>query len=275
MRCEHLQDSGSYVLGALSPPERDAYERHLGQCDTCRTEVADLAVLPGLLGRLDLPTARAIAAGGEGAMHAVVDGMPGIDVQKLWAGPTGWAGPTAWSGPSGWAGPTAVPPGRDEKTSPLLARVLDRARAERRSERRRRRWRATGAVFMAACLGVVAVLGVRAAGIGAPPTHHFAGMHQVVAGAPVTAKVALESFSGGTRVHMQCSYQSGEGEGEWTFQLFAVPKMGAAQQISSWTAGYGDNYQLDGHTAIKLTELKRIELRRNDGAPLLVYEVPA
>src|SRR4051794_2468077 len=53
MRCEHEHDDGAYVLGALSPAERAAYERHLATCSFCREAVADIAVLPGLLGRLD------------------------------------------------------------------------------------------------------------------------------------------------------------------------------------------------------------------------------
>jgi len=53
MRCGHEHDDGAYVLGALSPAERAAYERHLATCSFCREAVADIAVLPGLLGRLD------------------------------------------------------------------------------------------------------------------------------------------------------------------------------------------------------------------------------
>ncbi|WBB77945.1 zf-HC2 domain-containing protein [Micromonospora sp. WMMD882] len=51
--CEFAHDDGAYVLGALSPAERAAYERHLAGCAACRDAVAELAVLPGLLGRLD------------------------------------------------------------------------------------------------------------------------------------------------------------------------------------------------------------------------------
>ena len=61
MRCEHLRTPGVYVLGALSPPEREAYERHLADCAECRAEVADLAELPALLGRLDPEIAAQIA----------------------------------------------------------------------------------------------------------------------------------------------------------------------------------------------------------------------
>jgi hypothetical protein len=53
MTCPLLVESGVYVLGALSPAQRQAYERHLSTCAECRAEVGDLAILPGLLGRLD------------------------------------------------------------------------------------------------------------------------------------------------------------------------------------------------------------------------------
>jgi anti-sigma factor RsiW len=47
----------AYVLGALSHEDRMAYEEHLRTCARCSAAVAELAVLPGLLGRLPaLPT---------------------------------------------------------------------------------------------------------------------------------------------------------------------------------------------------------------------------
>ena len=53
MRCEHEHDDGAYVLGALSPAERTAYERHLATCSFCREAVRDISTLPDLLSRLD------------------------------------------------------------------------------------------------------------------------------------------------------------------------------------------------------------------------------
>jgi hypothetical protein len=52
MRCEHEHEGGSYVLGALSPDERVAFERHLSECEGCAREVREFAGLPGLLARL-------------------------------------------------------------------------------------------------------------------------------------------------------------------------------------------------------------------------------
>jgi hypothetical protein len=53
MTCHHVYDDGAYVLGALSPAERAAFEGHMSACPACREAVTSLAVLPGLLSRLD------------------------------------------------------------------------------------------------------------------------------------------------------------------------------------------------------------------------------
>ncbi|GLW32125.1 anti-sigma factor family protein [Actinoplanes regularis] len=53
MRCEDGHDDAAYVLGALSPAERAAYEHHLATCSFCREAVADLSRVPDMLDRLD------------------------------------------------------------------------------------------------------------------------------------------------------------------------------------------------------------------------------
>jgi Putative zinc-finger len=62
MRCPYAHEDGVYVLGALAPAERAEFERHLSGCRTCRDAVAELAVLPGLLGRLDAEVAEQVSA---------------------------------------------------------------------------------------------------------------------------------------------------------------------------------------------------------------------
>jgi hypothetical protein len=69
---------GVLVLGAIDPSERAGVELHLGTCDRCATTFTELAVLPGLLLRVDVDdiadgippvspdfTARLLAAGSD------------------------------------------------------------------------------------------------------------------------------------------------------------------------------------------------------------------
>jgi|GEM_PF-4992781 len=52
-RCDQWKfEAAVYVLGALSPAERHAFEEHLSQCHPCRDDLASVAGLPGLLARL-------------------------------------------------------------------------------------------------------------------------------------------------------------------------------------------------------------------------------
>jgi hypothetical protein len=56
--CPRAEESlGALVLGALDPGERDQVEEHVRGCASCSAILAELAPLPGLLHRIDLPTA--------------------------------------------------------------------------------------------------------------------------------------------------------------------------------------------------------------------------
>jgi hypothetical protein len=54
--CGHEHEDGAYVLGALSPEDRVAFERHLPGCADCARSVRELAGLPGLLARVPVET---------------------------------------------------------------------------------------------------------------------------------------------------------------------------------------------------------------------------
>jgi hypothetical protein len=250
-------------LGALSPTERETYERHLADCAVCRAEVAELAALPGLMGRLDLATAEAIAAGGADAMHAVLEAMPGVDASAPWAGPTAWAGPTVVP---------VDPEPADAKRDPLLPRVLDRISAQRRTDRRRRRFQLVATALVAACLGVFAVLGVNAANLGSGEADLVA-MTALIPDSPVTASIAIQPFDGGSKIHMRCRYRTVSSDNEWTFHLVVVPKSGPSQEISTWTAGSGDQYDVLDHTRFNPADIARLEIQSNSGKPLLSYAV--
>ena len=57
--CGFAHDDAAYVLGALGPNERLAFERHLPTCPDCARAVRDLAGMPGLLARVPVEVAQA------------------------------------------------------------------------------------------------------------------------------------------------------------------------------------------------------------------------
>ncbi len=65
MTDEFATYDAAYVLGALSPPDRQAFEAHLRTCAACATAVAELAGVPGLLARVSRDDAQEITDAGE------------------------------------------------------------------------------------------------------------------------------------------------------------------------------------------------------------------
>jgi anti-sigma factor RsiW len=49
MSCEHREDAGAWVLGALPGDERERFAAHLAGCDACRREVAELQMVADTL----------------------------------------------------------------------------------------------------------------------------------------------------------------------------------------------------------------------------------
>lgn len=229
MSCEHAHDDGAYVLGALAPAERAAYERHLAGCPACREAVAEIAVLPGLLGRLD-------AAG----------------LERVAAPPT------------------------PESQVPVL---LTAARRARLRERQINRWRYAGAVLAAACLALVVGFGSGWLWGGGAPGGVDSGVRMVamrpLAGAAsVTAEIGLRHTDWGTEVTMRCHYGKTTNYAKaYPFRLVAYGPNGATEQVGSWVAAPGDDVVLTGATRFTAAELARLELTRQDGKPLLGYDV--
>ena len=56
-------DAAPYVLGALPPEDRRAFEEHLPACPDCQAEVREFAGLPGLLSRLPAAEVPAVLEG--------------------------------------------------------------------------------------------------------------------------------------------------------------------------------------------------------------------
>lgn len=239
--CPHALDDGAYVMGALSPSERAEYERHLAGCAECREAVAEIAVLPGLLGRLDVADVEALApppappdrmpallaaarevrrrerrtrrrryvvVGAAAGALAVAVGVAGVT--------TGWFGAGAGGGGTG-------------------ATSADGTR-----------------------------IGVR-----------MVTMQPVDGAVPVSAEIGLNGTTWGTEIAMKCSYaKTGNRTKAWTFRLVAHGADGAKEQVGSWVAAPGETVSVVGATRFGGQELVRLELTRYDGTPLLAYDVP-
>jgi anti-sigma factor ChrR (cupin superfamily) len=233
MHCEHSREAGAYVLGSLAPAERTTFERHLAVCPVCREAVAEIAVLPGLLGRLDA-----------GAASQIVGGEDGLDAPES-----------------------------------RLPKLIEAAAKSRRKDAWVRRWRLAGATVLAAAVAAFASFGLLPRQDNNPP----GGDQQVAMAAmteiretQVTAEVALTQTSAGTEVRMHCAYPPGKGHGAnaYTYRLVAVGADGTRDQVGSWMAGPGSDLTLTGVTHFAYNDIDKLELQRNSGDAILVYNVP-
>jgi len=278
MRCVNTHDSGPYVLGALSSVERETYERHMSDCAICREEVADLAVLPSLLGRLDLASAEALMS----APEPVQGGLA-----QEWGQTMAERGPGGAPVGRGRMAPVGEPPGRrgnqpgqqPHQPSPVqLPVLLSSVRERRDAQRRRSRWQAIGGALAAASVAAFAAFGVSALtesnGTGTPQEPNVIAMQPVAQPAAVTGWISAEEFSGGTRIYMRCKYgPPGDAGSRWTLRLFVVPKTGQPEEIGSWGANFGEEVTVNETTWIPKDNIDRIELRRAEAGPLLTYDL--
>jgi anti-sigma factor RsiW len=253
---------GAYVLGALAPDERRAYEDHLAGCERCRTAVAELAPLPGLLARarptLDdearAATDRAQLRGDERTaadertannQRSVADGRTTSDERN----------------PREGGGPRAD----------LVERVV---RHERRHRMRRR-----------LLAGLVAVLVVGLA-VAAPPvvqrlTSHTTAPAQTVAltrqvSTPLTATVSFTPTAWGTRLSMECDYPATSASPAYAptgtagvYSLVVTDVDGRTTQVSTWSAQPGLDVHLDAATAVPLGRIASVAIQSASGTAVL------
>jgi hypothetical protein len=157
----------------------------------------------------------------------------------------------------------------------LWPRLLEVAQANKARARRRR----VTMFALAACLAVLAAVAVPASILtvrsNRPPTPTrtvAAAMHTmspVDGPVQVSAEVGVSDAKFGTNVALRCSYAPSEYYTEQKYGLFAVPRSGPAEQISSWTVGPGEHIETTATTKYHRAELVALEIRRDDGKPVL------
>jgi hypothetical protein len=240
MRCEHEHDDGAYVLGALSPAERAAYERHLATCSFCREAVADIAVLPGLLGRLDPD-----------------------DFAKLLDPSLFDDRPPANRTPDLVRSAQST---RRRERKKLRVRILSTSLA-------------AAVVALVAGVGVMFWMGGSPGPSPGPSAITTAGrpvaMVPVSVNVPVSATISLTPRAGGTEVHLVCSYDKPDaGMESYTIWLKAYGPDGETDTMGSWVASPGKDFSMTGVTHFAGAGLSRLALVGSDGKALLAYDVP-
>jgi anti-sigma factor RsiW len=236
--CAFARDDGAYVLGALAPVERVAFERHLGGCGSCARSVRELAGLPGLLVRVPpesldlhppspplpdtlLPSLlHRVRAARRRRTWATAGLVAAVTAAALWAG--------AALGPDGSTPPPATPSAAPSASPPPAPPTSDPERL--------------------APVGPVAM----------------------------TGWVSLTPVAWGTRLDLTCSYP-GAGAvypydpeaPEPTYTLEITRRDGSTEQVASWLAGHGETVHVAAATAAARDEIARVAVRTAGGSEVL------
>lgn len=239
MSCPFTHLDGSYVLGALSPAERQEFEEHLAHCGECSASVRQLAGLPGLLARVDADTL---------TVPVVDEPVPDTLLPSLvrevrrsrrrrayvTAGLAAAAAVTVTVGSLGVAGSLG---GNDTPvTGP----------------------RPTTSAGVTPGAGGSPAAGLEMAAVGQ---------------ASMRANVAFESVAWGTRLSLTCTYDAaapGYGEPQQTsYALVVRTRDGRTEQVATWRGLPGRTMMLDAATASRRADIASVEVRTAEGQPVL------
>ena len=247
----------AYVLGALSPEDRHAFERHLPTCPACSGAVAELAGLPGILAAL--PAAEAVA------LTETAPDAAGV--------------------------PAAAQPSdahlRAALHQPGAVQRLARA-AVTRTRRSRMRLAVAGSAVAAVLALGGGVLGAALAtsptpeagpavpSATAPPASAGTTSTTVVAMEPVeadalTAALTITDTDWGTRFDWSCVYlnQLWKDNGPQDYDMVMTDQDGTSTVLATWTATSPSTENLAASTDLSVDQIRSVEIRASvSGTPL-------
>jgi len=101
-----------------------------------------------------------------------------------------------------------------------------------------------------------------------PMTHVGTGID------PMTATVSLTRVAWGTRLDLKCSYPRGAFAYEGgTYALVVHTKDGKQERVATWNGLPGQTMQVSGATAARSHDIRKVEVTRLDGSPVLALSL--
>lgn len=236
MSCSFAHDDGAYVLGALSPADRQEFERHLPGCAHCTRAVGELAGLPGLLGWVDTSVVE---------RPDVDDPVPATLLPALSREVRHARRRRTWAA----AGLAAAAVAAVVVVALAVGQVGRDETAARTDP------------------------GANASPADPSPSGVAPRRMQPVGEVPVRATVTLEQVTWGTRLGLVCTYDTQwveyELPPEVDYTLHVRTRDGSAERVGSWRSVDGRPMQLTAGTASRARELDSVEVRTADGRVVL------
>jgi hypothetical protein len=237
------QSDAAYVLGALSPADRRAFEDHLRDCEECRESVQRLAGMPGLLA---LTTAETLQDSGPPVPDSLLPGLLArADAARRRRG---------WMVGGLLAASIAL----------LLALagtlVLRPATADT----------AGAPVAPPSSTSAAAGTSTTALTTTTTPTEQPEVMTQVLQG-PMSASLELVDKKWGTAITVFCKYDQGV-DTTTPYDLAVVDTDGNQTSAGTWRAVPGVTARVTAATAVPRDRIAALEVQLPDGTTILRYD---
>ncbi len=239
---ELCRSDAAYVMGALSPADRRAYEEHLRGCSDCQAAVQRIAGLPGLL-----------ALTSEEAVQEPLPAAPDTLLPSLVARVRGVRRRRRWT----VAGLLAAAVVAVVAVSAVL--IVNRNASEADEY-------AGGAVGVSAVPTAGATPAGPQSSTAAVPDE-VTPMTQLVPG-PMTASLELVDKRWGTAITVVCSYRDGTNSSV-SYDLAVLDVDGHLGSAGTWRAVPGATARVPAATAVPRNRIVALEVRLPDGTTIL------
>ncbi|WP_448810593.1 anti-sigma factor family protein [Agromyces bauzanensis] len=169
----------------------------------------------------------------------------------------------------------------DDEPGPVVALRPELLAAVRHEARRRRMRRTRVRAAVAAAAGAVALTTVAVPmQLAQAPTGVEVVAFETVAEVPVTATAELTPVAWGTRIDLDCTYETEDTDAAkapaegWSYALVVVDRDGKRSDLSTWRASPGATARLEAGTAVDVDDIAALEIRAVASGDVLLRGSP-